>query len=545
MNLPPRGDEFRKFGLFEIGRVHAQLVPNMTVKINPIAFLVNGTTAVEYAGGTSPIITAPTANSKWVFICLNSLGIVKIIEGVASIDPAVPAIPRNYLPLAVLFIRSTTTAITEDMVFDFRPLIELRTQLVLHNELTNRTDINCHSIEAITGLETALTNKASVEDLQGLLNGKAEVTGTNETEFTIGMGVTGTPASDLFLKFNRGNEGWVGIKWDEATEKFSFSYDGGVTWYELITEINSASVTTAGFTKLSIAPVSDPIAVGDNDPRLLSETQKTDLLQMQTDIVTTINDTVDAKKNVANGLAPLDSDKLLPSVNLPYHGHLRADVSDFSHEHVKAEISDFTHNHTKSDVTDFTHNHTKSDVTDFSHGHVKADVSDFTHTHTQSDVTDFAHGHLKAEISDFSHGHVKADVSDFTHNHTKSEVTDFAHEHLKAEISDFTHTHTKSDVSDFSHGHVKADVSDFAHEHVKAEISDFTHTHVKADVSDFAHAHVKSEISDFAHTHTPNSGDTSSRPTTSETGLMYFDITLGKPIWWNGSAWVDATGTTV
>lgn len=521
MNLPPRGDEFRKFGLFEIGRVHAQLVPNMTVKINPIAFLVNGTTVVEYAGGTSPIITAPTTNSKWVFICLNSLGIVKIIEGVASIDPVVPALPRNYLPLAVLFIRSTTTVITEDMVFDFRPLIELRTQLVLHNELTNRTDINCHSIEAITGLETALTNKASVEDLQGLLNGKAEVTGTNETEFTIGKGVTGTPASDLFLKFNRGNEGWVGIKWDEATEKFSFSYDGGATWYELITEINSASVTTAGFTKLSIAPVSDPIAVGDNDPRLLSETQKTDLLQMQTDIVTTINDTVDAKKNVANGLAPLDSDKLLPSANLPYHGH------------VKADVSDFTHNHTRSEVTDFSHGHIKSEISDFAHGHVKADVSDFTHTHIKSEVTDFSHNHTKSEVTDFSHGHVKADVSDF------------AHEHVKSEISDFTHAHIKADVSDFTHTHIKSEVTDFSHEHVKAEISDFTHNHTKSDVTDFAHAHVKSEISDFAHTHTPNSGDTSSRPTTSETGLMYFDITLGKPIWWNGSAWVDATGTTV
>jgi hypothetical protein len=25
-------------------------------------------------------------------------------------------------------------------------------------------------------------------------------------------------------------------------------------------------------------------------------------------------------------------------------------------------------------------------------------------------------------------------------------------------------------------------------------------------------------------------------------GKRYFDTTLGQPIWWNGSAWVDATG---
>jgi hypothetical protein len=28
-------------------------------------------------------------------------------------------------------------------------------------------------------------------------------------------------------------------------------------------------------------------------------------------------------------------------------------------------------------------------------------------------------------------------------------------------------------------------------------------------------------------------------------GISYFDTTLGKPIWWNGTVWVDATGATV
>ena len=31
----------------------------------------------------------------------------------------------------------------------------------------------------------------------------------------------------------------------------------------------------------------------------------------------------------------------------------------------------------------------------------------------------------------------------------------------------------------------------------------------------------------------------------SNVGFQYFDTTLNKPIWWNGSAWVDATGATV
>lgn len=41
-------------------------------------------------------------------------------------------------------------------------------------------------------------------------------------------------------------------------------------------------------------------------------------------------------------------------------------------------------------------------------------------------------------------------------------------------------------------------------------------------------------------------GTTSARPTNNlYIGLMYFDTTLNKPIWYNGTTWVDANGTTV
>lgn len=40
----------------------------------------------------------------------------------------------------------------------------------------------------------------------------------------------------------------------------------------------------------------------------------------------------------------------------------------------------------------------------------------------------------------------------------------------------------------------------------------------------------------------PASGVTASRLATPVTGQLFFDTTLGKPVWWNGSAWVDSTG---
>lgn len=38
---------------------------------------------------------------------------------------------------------------------------------------------------------------------------------------------------------------------------------------------------------------------------------------------------------------------------------------------------------------------------------------------------------------------------------------------------------------------------------------------------------------------------TATRPTDALLGQMFFDTTLGKPIWWKGATWVDATGVTV
>ena len=40
-------------------------------------------------------------------------------------------------------------------------------------------------------------------------------------------------------------------------------------------------------------------------------------------------------------------------------------------------------------------------------------------------------------------------------------------------------------------------------------------------------------------------GITGSRPTGSVLGQYYFDTTLGFPVWWNGTAFVDAQGNVV
>ena len=48
----------------------------------------------------------------------------------------------------------------------------------------------------------------------------------------------------------------------------------------------------------------------------------------------------------------------------------------------------------------------------------------------------------------------------------------------------------------------------------------------------------------------PNSGTTTQRPVDSvqvplQVGQFYYDTTLDRPIWWNGTVWKKADGTTV
>lgn len=59
------------------------------------------------------------------------------------------------------------------------------------------------------------------------------------------------------------------------------------------------------------------------------------------------------------------------------------------------------------------------------------------------------------------------------------------------------------------------------------------------------------EARQIDYNYTPNkdhvweSGVTGTRPASPVTGTTYFDTTLGQPIWYDGAAWVDATGAAV
>lgn len=61
----------------------------------------------------------------------------------------------------------------------------------------------------------------------------------------------------------------------------------------------------------------------------------------------------------------------------------------------------------------------------------------------------------------------------------------------------------------------------------------------------FTNSAVTIQNNQFEHVVKDQSGATANRPTAVYVGQRYFDSTLNKPIWYNGTNWVDSTGTTV
>lgn len=53
------------------------------------------------------------------------------------------------------------------------------------------------------------------------------------------------------------------------------------------------------------------------------------------------------------------------------------------------------------------------------------------------------------------------------------------------------------------------------------------------------------DYSDYCEIHNPQSGTTANRPTIHAEGQQYFDTTLGIPIWWDGSNWIDSLANIV
>ena len=226
MNIPA-GNDYRRIGAADqMLKVAAQDVANMSVKINAGSYVGESSKMFSYEGGNSPVISVPTMGAFWVFVALQA-GKLTILYGQAAADnQEFPAVPKNTIVLAGIFIKSTDTAITADMIFDMRPVFSAAAFQSDHNDLANRDIADCHPMSAITGLDKALSDKISAAAVSTMVASKADADGSASKKFVLNKNETGAPVNDVYISVNRGNQPTASIRYNETENHWEFTDDG-------------------------------------------------------------------------------------------------------------------------------------------------------------------------------------------------------------------------------------------------------------------------------------------------------------------------------
>ncbi len=261
ISLPPKGDPSKKLGsYFTPLKVDAQSIPNMTVKVAEGTFWTATNEHMEYIGGTSPTISPPGSNAKWVLVTVKTTGLLNIVNGVASTTPHLPdaSTYKDELPLAAIFVGDTTTAITNDMIYDLRPLWSIPPDSVSQTQLND--------FATITYVDNGLATKTST-------------TGTPSPVFTLNVG--GTTLNQAAIVVDRIAGPDVSIRFNEAPAGspaipgWEFTNDG-VTWnpigvasgsYYTKTDLDGGALNALYYKRIELEPG------GALDTRYYTETE--------------------------------------------------------------------------------------------------------------------------------------------------------------------------------------------------------------------------------------------------------------------------------
>ncbi len=230
MNIPTYGSVFTSENAhFNTLKVRARSIPEMTVYVEEGGIWFDKDTYSECIGAPSPVVTAPiiVGHARWVYICFHRSAEIRILEGTTAVDPVVPIVPTDYIPLAVVYVTQLDTSINKEMIFDIRPIFAGAAFSMNHSDLPDVTSPSRHPISAISGLQTILDSKCEVSVHTADMATKAGVGGTPEIEFRLNSDAT-TASSDAYLMVERGSSLDVSIKWNETIDKWTATNDGTI-----------------------------------------------------------------------------------------------------------------------------------------------------------------------------------------------------------------------------------------------------------------------------------------------------------------------------
>lgn len=98
-------------------RAREQTVPNLTLQVQAGAATF-ATTFVSFAGGNSPVFTAPVTNPRIDMLSINSSGVLVRTAGTEAASPVAPAVPVNNIPLCLVY-----NVVGQTAIHDFDTLV--------------------------------------------------------------------------------------------------------------------------------------------------------------------------------------------------------------------------------------------------------------------------------------------------------------------------------------------------------------------------------------------------------------------------------------
>ena len=125
---------------FNVLKVTAQSIPNMTVVIGPGGFwnyTYRTVKYVEFFGDITPTIERPKLHPNWVIVAIDGNATIKIIYGIENHKLILPEVPFDHIPLAAIYTSPALDKITNDIIYDIRPYLELSTNDNISNQFIN------------------------------------------------------------------------------------------------------------------------------------------------------------------------------------------------------------------------------------------------------------------------------------------------------------------------------------------------------------------------------------------------------------------------
>lgn len=103
---------------------HEAASPNMTIVVDA-GKIWDGATYTSKSQQATGTITAPSTNPRIDRVVISTSGTVSVITGSEAASPVAPAITSGTMPVCQVLLQTSTTQITNSMITDERPLLQI------------------------------------------------------------------------------------------------------------------------------------------------------------------------------------------------------------------------------------------------------------------------------------------------------------------------------------------------------------------------------------------------------------------------------------